>query len=361
MIVYALVGPSGSGKSHHAPLFAYENSIYVIIDDGLLIKKSQVIAGISAKREQTRLGAAKRALMADPEHAAVVQKKIKEINPEKILILGTSRRMIQKITERLEIPLPHHYYSINDLSSKEAIEKALEIRKKENQHVIPLPTFAIKKDFPGYLIAPLRSFLTRKSTENKEIDLERSVVRPIYSSLGNFSINEHAVTDLISYVCDNFPGVAKTNQVNIHSDIKGFTLDIKLTLIYGYNLKKTLVALQQEIKENVEYLTGFYLNKVDLLAQKLHFSSKELSYSEEIINELREPQNEIDKKANDRIIIEEKLNHKEDNELAKSIEVEVERNAGTKEICLTTEESYPEVTWVELKSHRRTPEKAVSS
>ena len=53
--VYALVGPSGTGKSHRALWVAKENNIEYIVDDGLLIKGNEIIGGKSAKREITRI------------------------------------------------------------------------------------------------------------------------------------------------------------------------------------------------------------------------------------------------------------------------------------------------------------------
>ena len=50
MEVIALVGPSGTGKSHRALLVAHNNQADAIIDDGLLIKDGTIIAGKSAKR-----------------------------------------------------------------------------------------------------------------------------------------------------------------------------------------------------------------------------------------------------------------------------------------------------------------------
>ena len=49
MKVYAFVGVSGSGKSHHAQNVAFENGIDYIIDDALLINGTKVVAGKSAK------------------------------------------------------------------------------------------------------------------------------------------------------------------------------------------------------------------------------------------------------------------------------------------------------------------------
>jgi len=45
MQVYAFVGKTGTGKSYRAQMVASERNINYIIDDGLLIKDNQVIAG----------------------------------------------------------------------------------------------------------------------------------------------------------------------------------------------------------------------------------------------------------------------------------------------------------------------------
>ena len=59
---YAFIGPSGTGKSYRAQYVASGKGIKYIIDDGLLIKDSQVIAGISAKKAPTKIETVKNAL-----------------------------------------------------------------------------------------------------------------------------------------------------------------------------------------------------------------------------------------------------------------------------------------------------------
>ena len=53
MTVYALVGKSGTGKSFRAKLLAEKIGISYIIDDGLLIYGDTILAGRSAKQENT--------------------------------------------------------------------------------------------------------------------------------------------------------------------------------------------------------------------------------------------------------------------------------------------------------------------
>ena len=60
--VYAFVGPSGTGKSYRAQMVASEKGINFIIDDGLLIKDNEVVAGESAKKAPTKIATVKHAL-----------------------------------------------------------------------------------------------------------------------------------------------------------------------------------------------------------------------------------------------------------------------------------------------------------
>ena len=62
MKIYALIGKSGTGKSFHAMELCRKLQIQSIIDDGLFIYQSTVVAGISAKRQSTKIGAVKVAL-----------------------------------------------------------------------------------------------------------------------------------------------------------------------------------------------------------------------------------------------------------------------------------------------------------
>ena len=59
MEVVAFVGPSGTGKSHRAIGVAHNNNCDAIIDDGLLIKGTKILAGTSAKRNQQNTGCKK--------------------------------------------------------------------------------------------------------------------------------------------------------------------------------------------------------------------------------------------------------------------------------------------------------------
>ena len=90
MDVIALVGPSGTGKSHRALQVAREHGADAIIDDGILIKDGHIIAGESAKTEKSKIMAVRRAIFILPGHADDVRAAIQRIQPHRILVIGTS-------------------------------------------------------------------------------------------------------------------------------------------------------------------------------------------------------------------------------------------------------------------------------
>jgi uncharacterized alkaline shock family protein YloU len=274
MDIFALVGRRGTGKSHHAPMLAHQYRIEYIIDDGLLIKGNQILAGRSAKRENTRYGAIKRALLNDPDHARQIAEKLRGLDPERLLILATSPRMADSIAEKLRLSPPVKYINIEEIASPEEIKTAMRVREKENRHVIPLPTFEVKKEFPGYLVDPLRSFFRFPMAHTQKMAVERSIVRPVYSTLGHFYIAEHVVGDLVGYIVSEIPGIHRAHKVEIKTVEMKVILDVDLVLNLkqpaGKNLVDLLSQAQQAVKEKIEYLTGFYLDRVNVTAKKIH-------------------------------------------------------------------------------------------
>ena len=155
MKVYTLTGKSGTGKSYQALNLCKEKNIESIIDDGLFIYHNRVEAGISAKRQETMVGAIKTALFTLDEHAWSVAEKIKELNPETLLIIGTSDRMTDRIVARLGLPDVSERVYIEDITTEAERETATRQRQDFGKHVIPAPTLQLKRTFAGYFMDPL--------------------------------------------------------------------------------------------------------------------------------------------------------------------------------------------------------------
>ena len=166
MTVYGFVGPSGTGKSHRALEVAKRVNVDCILDDGLLIRENQMLAGVSAKREASRIASIRRALYSEQAHADQVRAALGASGAKSVMIIGTSPHMVDEIAKRLELPPISTYIDIEDVASRSDIEAARAVRVSEGKHVIPVPTFALRKDFSGYFLAPLRRIVTRGKKGN---------------------------------------------------------------------------------------------------------------------------------------------------------------------------------------------------
>jgi len=269
--VYSFVGASGSGKSHHASSVAGKYGIKYIIDDGLLICENRIVSGFSAKREKTKLSAIRRAIFAEEEHVKEVKKSLEELKPDKILILGTSDKMVDKIAERLSLPPVSERIYVENILSPEEIEVARKKRYEEGKHVIPVPTFEVKKHFSGYFIDPLRIF------RRKEIDFEKTVVRPYYSYLGKYTISENVINSIVFNEAKKFDGIYKINKVITENYTEGIIIKIEIVMVHGTSINGVLRGAIKKIKSVVEYMTS--LNVLDI---KIHVKSLYIRDSDKI-------------------------------------------------------------------------------
>ncbi|HHX09792.1 MAG TPA: hypothetical protein GX729_00245 [Firmicutes bacterium] len=265
--VIALVGPSGTGKSHHAMWIAQEYGCQAIIDDGLLISGSRIVAGRSAKREETKTAAVRRAVFTSAGHALEVRSALEDLDIQRVLVLGTSVSMIQRIISRLGLPEPSLILDIRDLASEEEIREALWRRRQEGKHVIPAPAFEVKKTFSGYLVDPLKIFV--RAREKKSAVMERSVVRPTYSYFGSFYIADNVVMQIATRICSEIEGVKRVLRVLVLTTGDGAILEVELVLKYGAEVFAVMREVQSKLKQKLEHLTGIYLLSVDVITKKI--------------------------------------------------------------------------------------------
>lgn len=267
MEITALVGESGSGKSYKAMSVARDNDIGYIIDDGILIKGTRLIAGKSAKREPTIVGAVKRAIFNNEDHKDEVINAIKKESPNKILIIGTSDKMVDKIANALNLPKISKTIYISDISNKEEIRIAKMSRYNQGKHVIPVPTFEIKKDFSGYFLDTLKMF--RKKEGNTDV-YEKTVMRPTFSYMGKYTISNRTLVQIIQHISDTTEGIYKPLKVKILNSDIGINIKIEIIFEYGCIINEIANRLQKRMKKDIENMTGMNVISIDVYAKSLH-------------------------------------------------------------------------------------------
>ena len=284
--VYAFVGPSGTGKSYRAQMVAGAYNIKFIIDDGLLVKENSIVAGQSAKKAPTKIETIKKALFNDVNQKAEMQEAIIKLSPKSILILGTSDKMVKTIAENLGLPPIKKTIYITDVATEEEIENAKRIRTTEGKHVIPVPTFELKKDFSGYLLDPLQIFKSQGLNGNPYIS-EKSIIRPTFNYIGNFTISDNVFKQIIEVQARNIKSISKIIRIRVNKSEEGPNIYIEVEIIYGFNIIAELKKFKEKCIKDIERQTRMNVTEFKIVAKKISLPViGELPNIEDITNEV---------------------------------------------------------------------------
>ena len=272
--VYALVGESGTGKSFRSKLLAEKYGIDSIIDDGLLIQNDKILAGHSAKREKTYMGAVRVALFDDKEHRDEIARALKKAHIKKILILGTSEKMVLKIAMRLQLPQPQKIIRIEDIATREEIEKAIKSRQVEGKHVIPVPSIEIKRNYPQIFSNSIKVFFRKnklftKKDQNDGKLFEKSIVQPEFSKKGRIEISEAALTQMVMHCVSECDEAVRVKKMTIKTDSRGYRIIILIDVPFGTQLTGKIHKMQQYIIDKIESYTGILIEEVSIVIDKI--------------------------------------------------------------------------------------------
>ena len=270
--VYALVGERGTGKGFRAKLVAQKYHVDFIIDDGLLIRNNRILAGHSAKKEKTFLAAVKVALFDEKAQRDEVARKLQGEKSKKILILGTSEKMVNKIASRLQLPPPDKIIKIEDIASQADIENAIRTRRIEGKHVIPVPSVEVKRSYPHIFYDAIRIF--KRNQVSVAIGPtptvhEKSVVRPEYSRRNKVSISEAALSQMVLQCVDEFDKQIRIKKIGIKDDDMGYRLVLTIDVAYGTRLGDNMHELRHYIIGDIERYTGILIEEVNIIIDKI--------------------------------------------------------------------------------------------
>lgn len=230
------------------------------------------MAGSSAKAEETTVAAVKRAIFHDPIHAAEVRARIGQLQPKKILILGTSEKMIDRITAALNLPAVKYKIFIQDIATPEQIELAQTMRR-EGKHVIPLPSIEVKKDLPNYWIDSIFSFMTKKN-KDKEKDKEKDksrlssedkcIVRPRFSQLGRLTISENAIEQIVRHNLNLQEEFDHGAKIQVDMNDFGVSIYCEMKIRYGIPIQAAIEQFQIHTIHDLDEMTNLTVLRIDV-------------------------------------------------------------------------------------------------
>lgn len=268
MEIISFTGKSGTGKSYSAAKICREQGIEAIIDDGLLIYKGGIAAGRSAKECTSKAAAMRTALFNYEDHRQEVREALRRLHPKKLMVIGTSDRMVNWITDALELKRADRRMYIEDFTTEEQRRVAGEHRMQDGEHAIPVPMGQLKRDFAGYILNPSRFFRSRAMQE--EAGRERTIVRPPFSYSGKFEISEQAIGDLIHIAADNHRGCIKVQNFYHNGKVSGFNLVIEIRIRRFPGAGRHCILFQKEVAESLRKMTSFSLGHVNIRIKDIY-------------------------------------------------------------------------------------------
>ncbi|HPD96848.1 MAG TPA: hypothetical protein PLP89_00855 [Synergistales bacterium] len=259
--VVAFVGPAGTGKSQRAQLVALEIGADLIIDDGLLIKKGQILRGKSAKTEKNQVRAIRRALFQYEDHRQSVVEILSESQPCTVMLIATSDGMAKQILDNLGLSQPTRYVRIEDVSSPEEIFRAKKERTMKGQHVIPVSHIQVRKHFAGKLVGRLKVLFDNADG----MEGEKTIVRPPFKFFGEVIIDPAVVDQMARFIAERTAQVTAVPFVQTRPSNGG--VDIQIGLKCRPGERSFLTAgenLRRRISVAVSGITGLDVHRVDI-------------------------------------------------------------------------------------------------
>lgn len=269
MRVIAFVGPSGTGKSYRSIMVSRQNGADAIIDDGLLISHGKVIAGTSAKREATKIASVKHALFMNRPQVEEIKEALSKSNVKCLMILGTSDGMVEKIARNLGVGEISEIIRIEDVATQKEMDMAVRMRRVEGKHVIPVPTFEIKQDFSGYFIHPLKRFLKNRNEESNIGAADKSIVRPTFSYLGDYTISDNVINSIAIHEANKIDGLHRVLSTSLRKTGHGIHIDMSIALKYGCNIATVSKQIQRAVRKNVEEYTSVNARRINIVVKSL--------------------------------------------------------------------------------------------
>ena len=179
--------------------------------------------------------------------------------------------MIKKIRNNLGLPELTETIYITDVATEEEMIEAKRIRQTQGKHVIPVPTFEIKKDFSGFILDPLQIFKSKGKDASPYI-AEKSIIRPTFSYLGNFKISDTVFRQIIEYLAYKTDSIYKINRTRIDKieEDDGIRIYIEVTMVYGFNVLDELKSFKKKCIKEIEKQTAMNIDILDIVAKGIY-------------------------------------------------------------------------------------------
>ena len=139
--------------------------------------------------------------------------------------------------------------------------------------------FEIKKDFSGYRLDPLQIFKSKGKNQKPYIS-EKSIIRPTFSYLGNYTISDTVFRQIIEYLASKNLSIYQVLRVNVtkaKNDIPP-SIYIEVEVNFGCDIKNELKEFKQKVQKELETQTAMNFSGITIVAKKIKLPNDESMY-----------------------------------------------------------------------------------
>lgn len=104
---------------------------------------------------------------------------------------------------------------------------------------------------------------------------EKSIIRPTFSYLGNFTISDTVFRQIAEYIAKKTEGIHRLSRTRVESTISGTTIYMEVYVVFGYNIVNVLREFKQKTKKEIERLTTMNVQEVSVMAKGVYMPEED--------------------------------------------------------------------------------------
>ena len=100
------------------------------------------------------------------------------------------------------------------------------------------------------------------------------MIRPTFSYLGNYTISDSVLKDIILHISTKAEAIYKIARIRIEKTDQGASIYVEIIIKYGYNVMTQLQSFKKQCIREIEKLTAMNVEKFQILAKGIFKEEK---------------------------------------------------------------------------------------
>lgn len=123
------------------------------------------------------------------------------------------------------------------------------------------------------MLDPLQIFKSSGKGQKPYI-AEKSIIRPTFSYMGNFTISDNVFKQIVEYLANNMDDIKRVLKTRVTNSDEGAVIYMEVEVVYGCNLVETLKEFKYKATKEIENLTSMNVAEIEVVAKSIYMEEK---------------------------------------------------------------------------------------